>query len=252
MRKTQHREQRVGVFADVQNLYYSAKNLYNMKTNFQEILKEAVAGRKLVRALAYVIKADVRDEHNFHDALNNIGFEVKSKDLQTFYGGAKKGDWDVGIAMDIMRLANKLDVIVLISGDGDFKDLLEHVKALGCTAEVIAFGRTCSSRLKDEADVFIDIDNKKYLIPIKPVRNNGRPEGKPGENQDNQANGGRQDITNNKPAENRGNHQNIPKLNTAKKVDIPLPKENEQKTAVKEKKEAKKPERKHSGGKKNG
>ena len=132
-------DQRVGVFVDCQNMYYSAKNLYRKKVNFANILKAGVNGRHLIRAFCYVINADVEGEENFHGALAHIGFDVRSKDLQTFFGGAKKGDWDVGIAMDIMRYASKLDVVVLVSGDGDFQDLLEHVKALGCRAEVIAF-----------------------------------------------------------------------------------------------------------------
>ncbi len=164
---SQHKDQRVGVLVDVQNLYYSAKNLYGAKVNFKEILKEAVKGRSLIRAIAYVIKADVKDESNFFDALEKIGFEVKAKDLQIFYGGAKKGDWDVGIAMDAIELAPKLDTIVLISGDGDFKPLLLHLKsALGCRAEVIAFGKSASSMLKDEADLFVDLDQspRRFLI----------------------------------------------------------------------------------------
>lgn len=126
------REQRIGVFVDIQNLYYSARNLYKSKVNFAEILKTAIRGRQLVRAIAYVINADIQEQKNFFEALDKIGFEVKSKDLQTFAGGNKKGDWDVGIAMDAIRLSSKLDVIVLVSGDGDFKDLIEHLKSLGC------------------------------------------------------------------------------------------------------------------------
>ncbi|MFH1642703.1 MAG: NYN domain-containing protein [Nanoarchaeota archaeon] len=158
--------QRIGVFVDVQNMYYSAKHLYNGKVNFAEILKMAVDGRDLIRAIAYVVKADIKDETNFFDALEKIGFEVKSKDLQVFYGGHKKGDWDVGIAMDIMKLASKLDVVVLVSGDGDFKELLEHANALGCRTEVIAFGKSSSIKIKDATDKFTDLDktSKKYLI----------------------------------------------------------------------------------------
>jgi len=156
----------VGVFVDVQNLYYSAKNLYNTKVNFQNILKTAVGNRKLVRAIAYVIIADIKEEAYFHGALEKIGYEVKSKKLQVFYGGSKKGDWDIGIAMDVMRLAAKLDVVVLVSGDGDFVDLLQHADALGCRREVIAFGKTASSKIKEEADLFVDMDKekRKYLI----------------------------------------------------------------------------------------
>ena len=168
MTKSGHKDQRIGVFVDVQNMYYSAKHLYNNKANFRTILREAISGRKLIRAIAYVIKADVKDENTFYDALEEMGFEVKSKDLQVFYGGAKKGDWDVGIAMDVMRLAPKLDTIVLISGDGDFSDLLEHAKSLGCRTEVLAFGRATSHRLKEVADLFIDFDkSRKYLLTKK-------------------------------------------------------------------------------------
>ena len=165
MKKSRHENQRIGVFIDVQNMYYSAKHLYSSKVNFKTILKEAIAGRNLIRAIAYVIKADVKDENTFYDALTGMGFEVKSKDLQVFYGGAKKGDWDVGIAMDVMRLAPKLDTIVLVSGDGDFSDLLEHAKSLGCRIEVLAFGKTTSHKLREVADFFIDLDrDKKYLL----------------------------------------------------------------------------------------
>lgn len=168
----QHSDQRVAIFVDVQNMYYSAKHLYSAKVNFNFIIKEAVNGRRLVRAFAYVIKADVKDEKNFHDALTKIGFEVKSKDLQTFFGGAKKGDWDVGIAMDVMRMAPKVDTIVLISGDGDFKDLLHYVKSVGCRAEVIAFAQTASLRIKEEADMFTDLSlfKSKCLIPIRRIK----------------------------------------------------------------------------------
>jgi uncharacterized LabA/DUF88 family protein len=156
----QHSEQRVGVFVDVQNLYYSAKNVYAAKVNFRNILRAAVGRRKLVRAIAYVIRADVKDEQNFFDALENIGFEVKSKDLQVFFGGAKKGDWDIGIAMDTIELAPKLDTIVLGSGDGDFQPLVQHLRrAMGCRVEVVAFGKSASSRLVEEADSFLDLDS---------------------------------------------------------------------------------------------
>ena len=161
------RQQRLGVFVDVQNLYYSAKHLYERKVNYKNILQEAVNGRMLIRAIAYVIRAGEMKEQNFFDALKNIGFEVKAKDLQVFYGGNKKGDWDIGIAMDAIEMANKLDAIVLISGDGDFVSLVEHLKrGTGCRIEVMSFGRSCSSKLKETADEYIDLDAnpKKFLI----------------------------------------------------------------------------------------
>ncbi|MGD2295639.1 MAG: NYN domain-containing protein [Candidatus Aminicenantes bacterium] len=159
--------QRVGIFVDVQNMYYSARNIYKSKVNFKTLLREAVRGRQLIRAIAYVIKADVKDEENFFDALKGLGYEVKAKDLQVFLGGAKKGDWDIGIAMDTIELASKLDAIVLVSGDGDFVPLVQHLKhALGCYVEVLAFRKTSSQKLIDEADNFVDMDEdaQKFLI----------------------------------------------------------------------------------------
>ncbi|MBW2984083.1 NYN domain-containing protein [Candidatus Woesearchaeota archaeon] len=167
------KHQRVGIFVDVQNMYYSARNLYKSKVNFKALLTEAVCGRTLIRAIAYVIKADVKDEKNFFDALKNIGYEVKSKDLQTFIGGMKKGDWDIGIAMDMIELSPKLDTAILISGDGDFMDLVQHLKrAMGCRVEVIAFGKSSSSKLKDTADEFTDLDKnpRRFLIPQRRIQ----------------------------------------------------------------------------------
>jgi len=162
-----YKEQRVAILIDVQNMYYSAKNLYNSKVNFVEILNTALRGRRLIRAVAYTIKADVKDEKNFHEALEKIGFEVRTKDLLVFHGGHKKGDWDVGIAMDAVRAAEKVDVIVVVSGDGDFKEMYEYVRGKGCRIEVIAFSKTASSSIKGYVDAFVDMDkDKKYLIPL--------------------------------------------------------------------------------------
>lgn len=162
---SQHFEQRVGVYIDVQNMYYSAKNLYNAKVNFATILKAVVGKRRLVRANAYVIKADIEEQDKFFNALKDMGFEVRSKDLQIFFGGAKKGDWDVGIAVDMIEQAPKLDTLILVSGDGDFQPLLQHLRrAVGCRVEVAAFGKSASRKLVEEADSFLDFDNRKFLI----------------------------------------------------------------------------------------
>ncbi len=165
-------DQRVGVFVDIQNLYYSARNMYNARVKFNEVLEAAVAGRKLIRAIAYVVKADMPEEHTFFDALEKAGFEVKVKELQTFAGGHQKGDWDVGIAMDIIKLMNKLDVIVLASGDGDYLPLLEYLQMSGQFTETLAFGKSCSGKVKEVTDYFIDLDEnpRKFLMPIKNSR----------------------------------------------------------------------------------
>jgi uncharacterized LabA/DUF88 family protein len=168
-----HKEQRVGVFVDVQNLYYSAKNLYQAKVDFGKILHESVAARKLIRAFAYVIKADVGAEKEFFSALSKVGFEVRQKDLQIFYGGAKKGDWDVGLCMDVVRLIPKIDVMVLVSGDGDYSDLIEYARSQGVKSEIVAFGKTLSNRLESVADYIMDLDEipGKFLIKLQNKRN---------------------------------------------------------------------------------
>ena len=161
-----HKDQRVGVLVDVSNMYHSAKNLYKKRVNFKEVLKTAVAGRKLIRATAYVIKTENEEGNAFFEALNQQGFEVKMKDLQIFPGGAKKADWDVGIAVDAVKLAEKLDVVVLITGDGDYIPLVNYLQnTKGCLVEVMAFRQTASSKLIDQADDFINLsEDKKYLL----------------------------------------------------------------------------------------
>lgn len=160
-------QQRVGVFVDIQNMYYSARALYNQKVNFKAILDQAVAGRQLVRALAYGITTEEAHEEEFHKAMAGQGFEVKTKPLQTFVGGQKKGDWDIGIAMDILRLEPKIDVAVLVCGDGDFIPLVEFAKERGLRLEVISFRESTSSALVATADSFFDLsaEPKKFLIP---------------------------------------------------------------------------------------
>jgi len=165
-----HKEQRVAVLVDVQNMYHSAKNLYGSRVNFKEILKAAVGPRKLIRATAYVVKTETEEEKMFFDALSKSGFEVKMKDLQIFPGGMKKGDWDVGIAVDAIKFADAMDAIVLVTGDGDFIPLVEYLKInKGLQTEVMAFGKSASGKLREAADDFIDLsqDNFRYLLKTK-------------------------------------------------------------------------------------
>jgi len=163
------KEQRVEVLIDVQNLYHSAKNLYGGRVNFKEILRQAIAGRKLIRAFAYVVRTKTGEEKAFFEALTKLGFETRVRDLQEFYGGQKKADWDVGITIDAIRTSPNIDVIVLCSGDGDYIPLVEYLRNQGKRVEVMAFGRTTSSKLRETADEFLDIgeDPRRYLLPIK-------------------------------------------------------------------------------------
>ncbi len=167
-----HPEQRVAVIIDTQNLYHSAKNLYKAKVNFEHVLQSAVQDRKLIRAVAYVVNTESGEEQPFFEALEKVGIEIKTKDLQIFYGGAKKADWDVGMAVDAIKAAHKVDAIVLATGDGDFIPCVEYVKSLGCQVEAITFGRSASSGLRAVVDDFIDLDENpsEFLIGYRKPR----------------------------------------------------------------------------------
>ncbi|PJB09344.1 hypothetical protein CO121_00470 [bacterium (Candidatus Gribaldobacteria) CG_4_9_14_3_um_filter_36_15] len=161
------KEQRVEVLIDVQNLYHSAKNLYQARVNFDEVLKKAIAGRKFIRAFAYVVRTKTGEEKAFFEALIKLGIETKVRDLQEFYGGTKKADWDVGIVIDAIRTAPGVDVVVLCSGDGDFIPLVEYLKNQGKRVEIIAFGKTTSLKLKEAADEFLDIEKNLRIFLLK-------------------------------------------------------------------------------------
>ncbi len=161
-----HKDQRVAVFIDVQNLYHSAKNLYQSKVNFKEVVKSALSGRKLIRNFAYVVRTKSGEEQPFFEALNKLGIEMRIRDLKEYYGGMKKADWDVGIVIDAIRTSPSVDVVALASGDGDFVPLVEFLKSRGKRVEVFAFGRSTSSELRESADDFIDLedDSRRFLL----------------------------------------------------------------------------------------
>ena len=180
-----HKEQRVGVFIDTQNLYHSAKNLYGHKVNFAEIVKDALSGRKLIRAMAYVIASVAETEQGFFEALNKNGIETKIKDLQVFAGGSKKGDWDVGLAVDAITMAPKLDAVIIISGDGDFVPLVKYLQIhSGIQVEVASFAQSSSAKLIEECDDFMDLSKnpEKYLIGFR-LRKNKKKNKKPNQSQ---------------------------------------------------------------------
>lgn len=172
-----HQDQRVGLFIDTQNLYHSAKNLYDdARVNFATILEDIIAGRKLIRAMAYVISTKTGEEQGFFEALGKIGIETRSKELQEFWGGAKKADWDVGLAVDAITLAPKLDAVIIASGDGDFVPLVEYLRInTGTQVEVVAFGKSSSTKLRETADDFFDlsVDPERYLIGYREKRGGG-------------------------------------------------------------------------------
>jgi uncharacterized LabA/DUF88 family protein len=185
-----HKDQRVGVFIDIQNLYHSAKNLYSARVNYKELLQEAVGGRKLIRAVAYVVKSEgvLTDpspagaqsaEASFFEALVRSGIELRMKDLQVYHGGFKKADWDVGMSVDAIRMSEFLEAVVLVTGDGDFVPLVEYLQSRGRQVEVMAFGKSASAKLKEEVDLFTDLgEDPRFLITIGGGRRKPRPGGK--------------------------------------------------------------------------
>jgi uncharacterized LabA/DUF88 family protein len=161
------KDQRVGIFIDTQNLYHTAKNLYKRKVNFTNVVKDLLCGRILIRSIAYVITTENEDEKAFLSALTKAGIETKAKDLQIFYDGSKKADWDIGLAIDAVSMAPKLDAIIIVSGDGDFVPLCNYLRYHhGVQVEAATFGKSASAALKEVVDEFVDLsaNPKKYLI----------------------------------------------------------------------------------------
>jgi len=163
MRRINHLTQRVGVFVDVQNLFYSARALHHGKINFKKLLEYLVAGRELTRAIAYIVQKPESDQTGFIEALESVGYEIKSKDLKIRLDGTAKGDWDMGIAIDALAIAPKLDVVVLVSGDGDFVPLVEMLKAQGCRVEVASFEKSSAVELINSASEYIAIEKSMLL-----------------------------------------------------------------------------------------
>ncbi|MCU4925368.1 NYN domain-containing protein [Halobacteria archaeon AArc-dxtr1] len=161
-----HPNQRVAVLADSQNLYHTAQSIYSRNIDYSDLLSEAVDGRQLTRAIAYVIRADATDEESFFDALIDIGFETKIKDIKTFADGSKKADWDVGMSLDAVTLANHIDTLVLCTGDGDFSRLCSHLRHEGVRVEVMAFESSTAEELIEAADAFTDLgeDPDTFLL----------------------------------------------------------------------------------------
>lgn len=181
MKSISNSNQRVGIFVDVQNLYHSAKNLYHGRVNYKELIKYLVGDRQLIRAMAYVVKSEgiegARQENRaaqeksgaseaaFFEALENAGLELRTKDLQVYAGGFKKADWDVGMAVDAIRMSSFLDVIVLVTGDGDFMPLVDYLKwGVGRFVEVAAFKRSASAKMQEAAERFINIEEIPRVI----------------------------------------------------------------------------------------
>ena len=155
-----HPGQRVAVLVDAQNLYHTAQSLHSRNIDYSALLEKAVQDRQLTRAIAYVIRADSPEEESFFEALIDIGFEPKIKEIKTFADGTKKADWDVGMSLDAVTLANHVDTVVLCTGDGDFSRLCSHLRHEGVRVEVMAFESSTAEELVEAADSFLDLEER--------------------------------------------------------------------------------------------
>ncbi|MEZ4156641.1 MAG: NYN domain-containing protein [Candidatus Paceibacterota bacterium] len=187
----EYKDQRIGIFIDVQNLYHSAKNIYDSRVNYKELIGEIAKDKKLVRAFAYVVQSEKvlpgtekgletvtgKTEASFFDALEKTGLTLRIKDIQVFQGGVKKADWDVGMAIDAVRMSQDLDIIVLMTGDGDFLPLLDYLQlGKGKEVWVAAFSKSSNNQLKEVADRFIAIEEiPQALTKIRRKRGAKKP-----------------------------------------------------------------------------
>jgi uncharacterized LabA/DUF88 family protein len=154
---------RVGVFIDVQNMFYAAKKLDGARLDYESILDLIIGKRRQIMALTYVVESPEIDQSGFISLLKKKGYQVRRKELKSFTDGTAKGDWDMGIAIDIIEAAKELDVVALVSGDGDFVSLVHLIKRLGPIVELYAFGPNLSSELRETADKFVEIGSEMLL-----------------------------------------------------------------------------------------
>ena len=154
---------RVGVFVDVQNMFYAAKDRYGGRVDYIKLLDLIVGPRYLIGAYAYIVQIPEIDQAAFLSLLEHNGYTIKSKDLRLRGDGSAKGDWDVGIAVDVVSMLGSLDVVILASGDGDFCPLAELIKQQNKRVEVVAFEHNTSMDLQQIADQFYPIGDELLI-----------------------------------------------------------------------------------------
>lgn len=157
--------QRVGVFIDVQNMFYATKNLYGSKLNYSKLLDYIARGRDLVRSIAYVVQTPEIDQSNFLTMLRSNGYEVRSKELKQRPDGSCKGDWDMGLALDALSMSDRLDVVAIVSGDGDFVDLVNFLKARGVRVEIYSFPYSTAEELRYVATEYFRMGTEIVMNP---------------------------------------------------------------------------------------
>jgi len=158
--------EKIGIFVDVQNIYYTCRQVYNGNFDYNAFWAMATRNREVVCAHAYATDRGDKKQQEFQNILRAIGFKVELKAVLKRRDGTTKADWDVGIAVDAIKASPAVDVVVLISGDGDYVPLVDYLQNHGNRVEVLAFGKSTSSKLREAADEFIDLgeDSTKYLL----------------------------------------------------------------------------------------
>ena len=150
---------KIAIFVDIQNIYYTTRDTYGRQFNYREFWKRLSRQGEIVVANAYAIHRGDDKQLKFQDALKHIGFTVKLKPYIQRSDGSAKGDWDVGITIDVMQIAKDVDTVVLLSGDGDFDMLLEKVKSdYGVTTEVYGVPALTANSLINAASIYHRIE----------------------------------------------------------------------------------------------
>ena len=155
---------KVAIFVDVQNVYYTARQIFGKNFDYNKFWLQATQGREVVQAFAYAIERGDQKQYQFQNILRAIGFEVKLKPFIQRSDGSAKGDWDVGITIDAMEYADSADVIILVSGDGDFDLLANKIREdKGKRVEVYGVAQLTAKSLINAASEFIPIDKSLLL-----------------------------------------------------------------------------------------
>jgi len=159
-----NRTKKIAVFVDVQNIYYTTRDTYQRQFNYRKFWQQISAQGEIISATAYATHRGDDKQIKFQDALKHIGFEVKLKNYIQRNDGSAKGDWDVGITIDVLDIARKVDTIILLSGDGDFDLLLEKIKIdYAINAEVYGVAALTAKTLIDAASTYHQIEEGLLL-----------------------------------------------------------------------------------------
>ena len=156
--------EKVTILVDVQNIYYTTKQAYNCNFDYNEFWEKATSNREIIKALAYSCDRGNQKQRQFQSILKAIGFEVKLKPYIQRSDSSAKCDWDVGITIDAMEYAKESDIVVLVSGDGDFDLLVEKLRAdYSCYVEVYGVPKLTAASLIRSASKYIPIENSLLL-----------------------------------------------------------------------------------------